>query len=311
MSEPALNDWLLQASTPSIRYLTLNRLLDLPETHQAVLQARQSMSAVGPIPSILERQGKTGAWKGESSFYTPKFTSTHWSMLLLTELSTGPADPRLQLGARYMLELKEQHLLRWFSGDLPGISCFWGNLLRYTVYSGFQNDPRLDGVIASLTREVQTGWRCKYNAGEPCAWGAGRALWAFAGLPGNLKTPAVQAAIQSACQLLLDEHDLMKADYPTWIKGKPNSLWTRLNFPLFYQMDRLLVLRALSKLDLLDLPGAQPALDWLESTRLKNGTWSGASPYRRRTWDFLGDSQETRRWVSLHAALVLKAAGRS
>ena len=310
MSEPALCDWLLQASTPSIRYLTLRRLLDQPETDNVVRKAWQAMHTEGPIPAILDQQGETGAWKGENSYYTPKFTSTHWSMLLLTELGADPVDPRVQLGARFMLDTKKKNLLRWFKSDVYGMSCFWGNMLRYTVYSGFQNDPGLEGVITSLTQEVQTGWRCKYNRETPCAWGAGRALWAFAGLPGNMKTPVVQAAIQSACKLLFDEHDLMKADYPTWDKGKPNSLWTRLNFPLFYQVDRLLVLRALAELELLDLPGARAALDWLEASRAANGRWSGASPYRRRTWDSLGDSQETRRWVSLQAALVLKAARR-
>jgi hypothetical protein len=310
MSGIVFSDWLQQASTPSIRYLTLRRLLDLPDTDPAVLQARYAMRTEGPIPAILENQGETGAWKGESSFYTPKFTSTHWSMLLLAELAADPADPRIQRGARFMLDTKEKNLLRWFKSDAHGMSCFWGNLLRYTLHSGFQNDTRLEGVIASLTQEVQTGWRCKYNSETPCAWGAGRALWAFAGLPDNMKTPAVQAAIQSACKLLLDEHDLMKADYPTWSKGKPNSLWSRLNFPLFYQVDRLLVLRALAELDLLDLPGAKPALDWLESIRLGNGHWSGSSPYRRRTWDSLGGHQETLRWVSLQTALVLKAAHR-
>ena len=102
----------------------------------------------------------------------------------------------------------------------------------------------------------------------------------------------------------------MKADHPTWSKGKPNSLWSRLNFPLFYQVDRLLALRALAALELIDLPGARPALDWLEASREANGHWSGASPYRRRTWEVLGDNHEIRRWVSLHAALVLKAARR-
>ena len=57
MSEPAFTDWLLQSSTPSIRYLTLRHLLDLPETDPAVLQARQAMQVEGPIPAILEQPG--------------------------------------------------------------------------------------------------------------------------------------------------------------------------------------------------------------------------------------------------------------
>ena len=310
MSEPALCDWLLQASTPSIRYLTLRGLLDLPETDAEVRQAWQAMHTEGPIPAILDQQSETGAWKGENSFYTPKYTSTHWSMLLLAELGADPADPRVQLGARFMLEVKEKNRFRWINSDAPGLSCFWGNLLRYVVHSGLQDDPRLEKVIHSLTNEVETGWRCDYNGEKSCAWGVGRALLAFAGLPETLKTPAVQSAIQSACSLLLDDHELMKADYPILNKGKISPLWRRLNFPLFYQADRLLVLRALAELELLDLPGAQPALDWLEASRSADGRWTGASPFRQRTWDSLGDEQETRRWVSLQAALVLKAAHR-
>ena len=261
----------------------------------------------GPIPAILEQQSETGSWKGERSFYTPKFTSTHWSMLLLAELDADPADPHLPRGASFMLDAKDQHRFRWINSDTPGLSCLWGNILRYVVHSGLQADPRLEKVLASLTSEVQTGWRCEYNGEKPCTWGAARALWAFAGLPGSMKTPAVQAAIRSACSLLLDEHDLMKADYPTWSKGKKSSLWSRLNFPLFYQADRLLVLRALAELDLLDLPGARPALDWLAASRSADGRWSGKSPFRQRTWASLGDDQETHRWVSLQAALGLES----
>ena len=310
MSETMLIDWLLQASTPSIRYQTQRFLLDLPESDPSVQAARQAMQSEGPIPAILAQQSESGAWKGEHSFYTPKYTSTHWSMLLLVELGADPADPLLQRGAGYMLDAKEQHRFRWINSEAPGLSCLWGNMLRYIVYSGFQDDPRLEKVIATLTREPQTGWRCEYNGGGSCAWGAARALWGFAGLPDSMKTPAVQAAIRSACALLLDEYDLMKADYPKPSRGKISPLWRHLNFPLFYQADRLFVLRLLAELDLLDLPSAQPALDWLESTRLSNGQWSGASPFRQRTWTSLGDEQETRRWVSLQAARVLKAARR-
>lgn len=310
MPDTTLNDWLLQASTPTIRYLTLRSLLDLPESNHTVRKARQAMQTEGPIPAILAQQTETGAWLGDRSFYTPKFTSTHWSMLLLAELDADPTDPRLQLGARFMLDADVKRVMHWVDGETRGLSCFWGNLLRYVVHSGLQDDPRLENVIGTLTRDGKNGWRCKYNEDEPCAWGAGRALWAFAGLPLALKTPAVQAAIQSACSLLLDEYDLLKADYPTRSRGKTSILWPRLSFPLFYQADRLLVLRTLAELDLLGRPGVQPALDWLASIRSRDGRWTGASPFRQRTWLSLGDSQETQRWISLQSALVLKSAHR-
>ena len=61
------------------------------------------MAATGPIPAILAGQTERGNWAGEHSYYTPKYTSTHWSMTLLAELAANPADERLRRGAEFML----------------------------------------------------------------------------------------------------------------------------------------------------------------------------------------------------------------
>jgi hypothetical protein len=108
---------------------------------------------------------------------------------------------------------------------------------------------------------------------------------------------------------LLEEHSLMQANYPTSEGGHIHEVWSRLNFPLFYQADILFVLRALADANALDRPGAQDALGWLAQRRRPDGRWSGASPFRQRTWRAIGDRGETDRWVSLQAATVLKQAG--
>ena len=75
-----------------------------------------------------------------------------------------------------MLDAKEQHRLRWLDSDAPGLSCLWGDMLRYVAYSGFQADPRLEKVIGSLTHEPQTGCALpSTTAAKPCAWGGERA----------------------------------------------------------------------------------------------------------------------------------------
>ena len=104
MSDQAFVQWLLDAKTPSIRYLTLRNLLDRPDTDKDVQAARQEMEEVGPIPAILAKQAGAGHWVGEHSYYTPKYKSTHWSMTLLVELATNGADPRVRKGATFMLE---------------------------------------------------------------------------------------------------------------------------------------------------------------------------------------------------------------
>ncbi|RLC64516.1 MAG: hypothetical protein DRI48_07585 [Chloroflexi bacterium] len=304
--------WLLDAPAPSIRYLTLRHLLECPETDAEVQAERREVHTSGPVPTILAGQTEAGNWAGEHSYYTPKYVSTHWSMLLLTELAADGGDPRLRRGAEFMLAATRAELGKALDEGKRGLSCFWGNLLRYVLHCGYAADPRMEAVVRYLVRDAgEGGWRCPYNDDLPCAWGAARALWALAALPArsgsSIGKADVEAAIQSGLTFLVEKHHLVEADYP--ISGRTHPLWFRLNFPLFYQTDVLFVLRVLAELDALDHPGARPALEWLVSRRQANGHWRGASPFRRRTWEGVADGrEETDRWASLHAALVLRRA---
>jgi hypothetical protein len=298
--QPGFIPWLLAATTPSIRYLTLRHLLGRPEEDAEVQAVRQEMAATGPIPAILARQTERGNWAGERSYYTPKYTSTHWSMTVLAELAADGQDERLRRGVEFMLADTEAAVRK----EGHGWVCFWGNLLRYALHGGFGGDPRVARLTDRVVRDAtEAGWRCQWNAELPCAWGAARALWGLAAAPVADRSPKVAAAIESGLALLLEGADLVKADYPT--PGKIHSIWAHLNFPLFYQADILFVLRVLDELGVLSHPGAQPALAWLTARRQADGTWRGSRPFRSAPAGMLTDRGETDRWVSLHAAMVL------
>ena len=141
MQDPPSIPWLLAARTPSIRYLTLRRLLGRPEDDAEVQAARREMAATGPIPAILAGQTERGNWAGERSYYTPKYTSTHWSMTLLAELAADGPDEQLRRGAEFMLADTEAGVRE----EGHGWVCFWGNLLRYALHCGFEDDPRAAG----------------------------------------------------------------------------------------------------------------------------------------------------------------------
>jgi hypothetical protein len=307
MTTTGLTDWLLEANTPSIRYFTLRHVLDKPETGAEVQRTRQAMGTTGPIPAILSQQTEAGHWEGERSFYTPKYRSTHWSMTLLTELGIDKNDPRFQRGIEFMLADTHDRLTRNLTAEGGhGWLCFWGNLLRYAGYGGKGDDPRVHQILDYIVRDSQElHWRCPHNNELSCAWGLARALWGLAAIPASQRSPEINQVIDQGLEFLLDSYHLVEADYPT--SGKVHSMWSRLNFPLFYQTDILFVLRVIAELGALDHPGVQPALAWL-ADRESNGRWRGASPYRQRTWEILGDREETNRWVSLHAAIILKQA---
>jgi hypothetical protein len=298
--------WLLQAKTPSIRNITLRKLLGRPEEVPDLETGHHATKAAGPVHEILSHQTESGCWSGERSYYTPKYTSTHWSMLLLTELGADGSNPRMKKGAAFMLAAPQNELTETLEKGGIGLSCFWGNLLRYALLCSQADNLQIKDIIQYLANDAQNHWCCPYNGGLPCAWGAARALWGLAALPAENSSPLVEAAIQSGISFLLENHRLVAADYPT--PDKVHPLWFRLNFPLFYQADILFVLRVMAELRTLDHPDAQPALEWLLSKRKPDGRWHGTNPFRRRTWPDLADSEETSRWVSLFSAIILLQA---
>jgi len=297
--------WLLEAETPSIRYLTMRDLLGKPETGKEVWAARNDIQENGPVPVILAGQLEEGNWIGEHSYYTPKYTSTHWSMILLTELAANGSTERMRNGINFMLEDTRPELLRKIEMQQEGWTCFYGNILRYALSSRFENDERVDAIIDDLVYDgIMGDWRCPHNDDRPCAWGAARALWGLASIPVEERNRGVKETIRNGLQFLLEEHSLLEADYPVPEGGKVHSIWSRLNFPLFYQADILFVLRVVAELGELRHSGVQPALAWLESRRGKNGRWRGANPFKQRTWRELGGGNEISRWVSLQAAII-------
>lgn len=306
MQTPDFVDWLLETPVPSIRYLTLTRLLNRPETDESVQAERRAIMQTDPVLTILAHQTPNGSWQGDRSYYTPKYFSAHWSMMLLTELAADGQDLRLQRSIDFMLADTQARIEDNISKGGYGWSCFWANLLRYAAHCDRVDDPRLQPIIDFLVRDLGEGrCACGINDDLPCAWGAARTLWALAALP--IRSPAVETAIQRGLTFILDSYHLTEADYPT--KNRPSPMWQKLNFPIFYQADILFTLRAVADLNALDRPGARPALEWLANQRQPNGRWKGTNPFRSRTWKGIAGSQDVDRWVSLHAAVILQKAG--
>jgi hypothetical protein len=294
--------WLLEAETPTIRYLALRDLMELPEEDARVQQARQSIKRQGPVPAILAEQTEAGNWAGEYSFYTP----THWSLLLLTELHVHGEDPRFRRGVEFMLGQVPGPLTKRLAGEEGGWSCLFGNVLRYVCHAGLASDDKAAALIEYSLREMDNGHcRCPWNSGYACAWGVARTLWGLSALPKDMRGSAVDRAIQQGLGFLLAPGRLPAADYPVPDGARVHSFWSRLNFPLFYQADVLFVLRVAGELGALDRPGAQQALAWLAERRQNNGRWRGSSPFRRRTWPQLGGPEETSRWVTLQAEVLV------
>jgi hypothetical protein len=294
--------WLLESTNPSIRYWTLTRVLDRPETDREVVAARRAIMESGPAVEILSHYTGDGRWEGERSYYTYKYTSTHWQLLLLTELAADGQDPRIAAACRRMIA-------EVYAEDRSTVyPCFHGVLVGYLHALGHAGDERVREFERQLAHSGVAGrWQCEINGDLPCAWGAARALWGLAHIPAQARSPDLLQAVASGVDFLAAS-DLHTGDYPS--EGPRHQLWSRLSFPLFYQADVLTVLRALADLECLNGHDRfLPAVSWLRDRRRGDGRWNGASPYQSRMWTALEARRRPSEWITWQALYVLKSAG--
>ena len=293
--------WLMEPADPAVRYWTLTKLFGRTEEDAEVVETRQAIMERGPAAEILSHYAGSGRWEGERSYYTRKYTSTHWQLLLLAELAAAGQDERIGAACRRMID--EVHN-KERSTIYP---CFHGNLIGYLHALGHGQDERVLQFEGELARAGVTGkWRCDINGDLPCAWGAARALWGFGRIPTDERSDAVQEAIESGIRFL-GRFKLREGNYPS--SSPRHKLWERLNFPLFYQADVLFTLRALTDLGRLnDKPTFRKAVTWLENRRRGDGRWNCASPYGSYMWTQLEKRRRPSKWATWQALYVIKTA---
>ena len=295
--------WLLSSQTPSIRYLTLTKLLHKRLDDADVLAVRFLIPASNPVKAIFAKQEPEGFWVSSRHDYSPKYRSSHWTMFLLTELAVPPEFPAMQKGSTFLLNRNLSSFPYSYKDEEEGLfGCFWGNWLRYQLYCGRLDDPSVQHVIQVTCKDILRLGKCRYNYDLPCAWAVARDLNGLALIPENQRSAEVDTAIERGIQFLIEDNDLLSANYP--YQEQIHPLWFKLSFPLFYHTDILFVLRVLKELNALDHPKAAPALKWLMGKQTKKGTWTGGSPFKSRTRPFLVKPDTPNHWITLQAATI-------
>jgi hypothetical protein len=306
ISDPS--DWLLEEDNPSVRYLALRTLLDLPEDHPQVTKARQAIMQSGPVPAVLAAQHEDGYWVKPGAGYSPKYRSTVWQIIFLADLQADGADPRVAKGCEYLLNNSRAKNGAFSASQMlvpsAAVDCLNGNLIYALQRLGWGQDERVGLALRRLTESVLTrGFECVGNAKLPCAWGAVKALRALTAAPREERSEEMSAAIGKAAEFLLS-HDLVAGDYPC--ADKVSSGWTKFGFPLGYHSNVLETLQALAEAG----RGADPRLTHaLKLTVTKQDSlarWKMEYSLNGKMWADIEAKGKPSKWVTLQAIQMIK-----
>jgi len=323
-------DWLLGQDNPSVRYFTLTQLLDRPLDDPEAVAARRAVMATGPVPAILAEQHPDGYWVKPGPGYNPKYRSTVWSAIYLAQLGADGEHPRVRAGAEYILSHTVASTGAFSATGTPSgaIHCLNGNLCAALLDLGWVGDERLDRALEWEARAVLgegiapaddedaplryyksgttgPGFACAANNKLPCAWGAVKAMLAFAKLPASARTPLIQRAIRAGLDFLLSR-DPAVADYPMGWNDKPSGSWRRFGFPIFYVTDTLQNLEVLTRFGLAGDPRLDAAVELVRTAQDEEGCWALRYHYTGKTWADVETKGQPSKWVTLRSLRVLK-----
>ena len=265
-------DWLLEPSQPSVRYLTLSRLLGKRESDPDVRKARSAIPNDPWIQQILAKRDPGGWWAHPRNKLEPRFTGTNWNMLALADLGATRAIPGVDASCElWMINSPLKGGGIGALGKGKGHHCYTANMARALLRMGYQDDPRVRKTMEwlVLTAHPKGGWTCRFSKEGPAesrsldAW---EGLGAFAEFPRAQWTPAMETCVERTAEYYL-ERELHR-------QGDPYEPWYRFHWPTHYYYDLLVGLDCLTALGFGDDPRLAFALNLLREKRRPDGRWN-------------------------------------
>jgi hypothetical protein len=262
----SVQSWLLEESQPAIRYRTLRELLGRPESDPDVRGARNRIMTIGWAAEILAKRVPGGVWRDGTSQYRPKYVSTNWMMLVLSDLGLTRSDPTIgELCELWMKGFAAKNGgLGGSSGGIPHY-CVAANQARALIRFGYADDSRVRRTLEWLvdTADPKGGWSCFGSGRNLDSW---EAMSAFAAYPREKWTASMRACVERGAEFYLERRlDRQGARYAPWY---------RFHYPVHYYYDLLVGLAFMTALGYAGDPRMRPAVAYLRSRRRRNGTWN-------------------------------------
>jgi hypothetical protein len=258
--------WLLEEGEPSIRYLTLTQLLGKPEKDPDVKATKERIGREGWAAAILARQKPGGWWVHQENLYRPKYLSTNWMLLVLSDLGVTKDDPRIQRAA----DLWRDRFSKGdggFGADTAKSShlCIAGNTARGLVKLGYGDDPKVKSAMDWLVKNQANngGWSCYGSGGNLDSW---EGMSAFAAYPRQRWTKSMKSAVERGAEFYLRKSmDQQGARYEPWY---------RFHYPVHYYYDLLVGLDFMTALGYGDDERLGGAIGLLREKTGADGKWN-------------------------------------
>jgi len=317
-----LIEWLLEKDNPSVRFWTLQRLLDYQENDDEVLKAQDMIMESHTVKEILRNQEPDGFWVHEHDMYLPKYKATTHQLLILSELGCKRIS-KIEKAVEQVFRF--QRLSGHFLTKLPKTEkgraskiidhcCLDGNNLSYMLQFGYLEDIRVQKLIDFLVtnhRGGDAGWKCRAYPINPdgvfpvnCYMGAVKVLKGLSHIPKKNRSNEVKQIIKREVENVLENGVYRYLRNPDGSR-KDKAGWKRFRFPMFYQSDVLEVLGVLTNLGIKD-SRMEDSIGLVESLQGKDGKWVLMNTFNGKMWVDIEKKKQPSKWITLKALFVLK-----
>jgi hypothetical protein len=307
-------EWLLEGD-PAIRWQVCRDLLGSPAREVAAERARVAQDGWGA--ALLAVQDPDGTWGG--GFYSPKWVSTTYTLLLLRHCGIDPADPATQRA----IERLVGGGATWRPGsalgsgghgffEYLGETCVTAMNLALGCYFGVVGERTTEVVEWLLSEQMgDGGWNCERVRGSTrgsfhTTISAVEGLLEFekSGWALSLGDAARQARGR-AYDYLLDRRLMRSLRSGDII----NQSWQRFSFPPRWWYDVLRALDHLRDAAVVVDDRWSEGLALLDSKRTADGRWRLQNHHAGREHFRMEDPGRPSRWNTLRALRVRRYAG--
>src|SRR5216117_1279276 len=291
--------WLLDGD-PAIRWQTLRDWVGA--TPRIVERERSKVASEGWGARLLTRQDREGTWAGglswDGGLYSPKWTSTTYTMLLLRDFGLSASNRQARRACALLLDRGLQRdggINYGWRGRSE--TCITGMVLSILACFAYE-DARLDTLADHLlaAQMADGGWNCQRDYGATHS-SVHTTISVLEGLRlyevhRGRKVQAVQAAQRRGREFLLT-HQLFRSDRTGEII---KAEFLRFSFPPRWHYD---ILRALDYFQAVNAPRdarLAEAIDIVRGAQREDGRWALQNCYKGKTYFELERLGAPSRW---------------